>query len=63
MQSKVVIEGGKIRMEAVDGQGEQCRAKHKPYLDAMGLTEGQVQEEVHPEMTQTVSPEQERLSE
>lgn len=54
MQTKVIIENGEIRLDALDGQGEECREKHQRILERIkqkfGLGDEQILEACKPEL-------------
>ena len=55
MQTKITVKDGQMIIDAIDGVGEECREKHKPFLDRLAARFNDIAstEEPKPEMAHT----------
>ena len=69
MITEITIENGDVKIDVLDGAGQQCRRGTAPYikdiLDEFGLPEGAAVEDCKPEMelaeTETITGEGEKI--
>jgi hypothetical protein len=55
---RIVIAKGNVETDVSEITGTGCRDLTRPYLEAIGVDQSQVQEEIKPEMHQTTQVDQ-----